>query len=81
VEVVDLTPYIGPILTAIITGGGVYAAITNRLTRLETLISSLTAEVSKHNGVVERTFRLESDRDTIFHQLDEIKTELKELRQ
>jgi hypothetical protein len=30
---------------------------------------------------VERTFRLESDRDTIFHQLDDIKAEIKELRQ
>lgn len=76
----DFTPLIGPILTAVITGGGVYAAITNRLTRLETLISTLTAEVHKHNGVVERTFKLESDRDTIFHQLEEIKSELKELR-
>lgn len=76
----DFTPFIGPVLTAIITGGGVYAAITNRLTRLETLIATLTTEVHKHNGVVERTYRLETQQDNIFHQLDEIKAELKELK-
>lgn len=76
----DFMPLIGPVLTAVITGGGVYAAITNRLTRLETLIATLTAEVHKHNGVVERTFKLETNQENIFHQLDEIKAELKELK-
>ena len=74
----DFTPLIGPVLTAVITGGGVYAAITNRLTRLETMIESLRSEVAKHNKIVERTYRLESNQTTIFHQLDEIKKELKE---
>ena len=77
----DFTPLIGPVLTAVITGGGVYAAITNRLTRLETLIESLRAETEKHNSVIERTFKLESDMANIFHQLDEIKASLKEGRQ
>ena len=65
-------------LTAVVTGGGVYAAITNRLTRLETMIESLRSEVEKHNRIVERTFRLESEQGNIFHQLDEIKSEIKE---
>lgn len=77
----DFTPLIGPILTAVITGGGVYAAITNRLTRLETLISSLKEEVEKHNGVIERTYRLETQQANIFHQLDDLKAEIKGGRQ
>lgn len=76
----DFTPLIGPILTAVITGGGVYAAITNRLTRLETMIESLRSEVAKHNQIVERTYKLESEQANIFHQIDEIKTSIKELR-
>lgn len=76
----DFTPLIGPILTAVITGGGVYAAITNRLTRLETLIESLRVETEKHNSVIERTYRLETQQANIFHQLDEIKTSIKELQ-
>lgn len=76
----DFTPFIGPVLTAVITGGGVYAAITNRLTRLETLIGTLTDETHKHNGIIERTYKLESDMSNAFHQLDEIKAEIKELR-
>lgn len=77
----EWTTLIGPVLTAVITGGGVYAAITNRLTRLETLIESLRAEVERHNRVVERTYQLESNQGSIFHQLDEIKAEVKELKQ
>lgn len=76
----DFTPFIGPVLTAVITGGGVYAAITNRLTRLETLIESLRAETEKHNAVIERTFKLESDMANVFNQLDEIKAEIREGR-
>lgn len=77
----DLTPFIGPVLTAVITGGGVYAAITNRLTRLETLIESLRAEVERHNRVVERTYKLETQQASAFHQLDELKADIKELKQ
>ena len=77
----DWTTLIGPVLTAVVTGGGVYAAITNRLTRLETLIEGLRTEVERHNRVVERTYQLESNQGSIFHQLDEIKSDVKELKQ
>lgn len=77
----DFTPFVGPVLTAVITGGGVYAAITNRLTRLETLIESLRTETEKHNSVIERTYRLETQQANIFHQLDELKAEIKGGRQ
>lgn len=57
----DITPYIGSIVTVIIAVGGVYAAISSRLTKTETLIADLRRDVEKHNQVVERTYALEAD--------------------
>lgn len=76
----DWTTMIGPVLTAVVTAGGVYAAITSRLTRLETMIEGLKAEVERHNRVVERTYQLETNMGNAFHQIDELKAEVKELK-
>lgn len=57
----DITPYIGTIVTVVIAVGSVYAAISSRLTKLETLIEDLRRDVEKHNGVIERTYELEAD--------------------
>lgn len=69
----DLTPYIGNIITVIIAVGSVYAATVARLTRLETLIESLRAEVEKHNQIVERTYKLETEVTNIYHRLEDLK--------
>ena len=69
----DMTPYIGTIVTVIIAVGSVYAAISSRLTRLETLIEALTKTVDKHNHVVERTTKLETEVDNLYHRYDELK--------
>lgn len=69
----DFTPYIGTIVTVVISVGGFYIAIVSRLTRLETLIETLAKTVEKHNGVESRTTRLEADVDNIYHQIDELK--------
>ena len=68
----ELMPLVGPVLTAVITAGGVYAAITNRLTRLETLIEQLRQEVEKHNQVIERTYKLETEVTNLYHRYDEL---------
>lgn len=68
----ELMPLVGPVLTAVITAGGVYAAITNRLTRLETLIEQLRQEVEKHNQVIERTYKLETEVANLYHRYDEL---------
>lgn len=68
----ELMPLVGPVLTAVITAGGVYAAITNRLTRLETLIEQLKAETEKHNQVIERTYKLETEVTNLYHRYDEL---------
>lgn len=75
----DITPYLGTIVTVIIAVGGVYAAISSRLTRLETMIETLTQTVEKHNNMVERTYHLESEVDTAFKRIDELKADTAKL--
>ncbi len=70
-------PLLGPVLTAVITAGGVYAAITNRLTRLETLIEQLKVETERHNAVIERTYKLETEVGTLWHRYDELRQDMK----
>lgn len=69
----DITPYIGTIATVVIGLGGIYAAISSRLTRLETKVDNLTEQVEKHNHIVERTYTAESDIRNLYHRYDELK--------
>ena len=71
----NITPYIGTIVTVIIAVGGVYAAIASRLTRLETMIEQLTKSVDKHNTVIERMTTAEADIRNLYHRYDELKHE------
>ena len=68
----DITPYLGTIVTVVIAVGGVYAAIASRLTRLETMISTLTTQTEKHNGMIERVYKLETEVDNLYHRYDEL---------
>lgn len=68
----DITPYVGTIATVIIAFGGLYAAISSRLTRLETMIDNLAKVTEKHNNVIERTFKLETDVDNLYHRYEEL---------
>ncbi len=67
----DMSIFIAPIASglvgAVFSAVGVYVAITNRLTKTETLISELSARVEKHNNVIERTYRLEGRVDALEH--------------
>ena len=65
-------PVASGIIGAIISAFGVYVAITNRLTRLETLIGQLREDVEKHNSIVERTYKLEADSKTSWKRYDEL---------
>ncbi len=69
----DITPYIGTIVTIVIAVGSVYAAISSRLARLETKVDTLVATVDKHNNVIERTYKLETEVTNIYHRIDELK--------
>lgn len=73
----DLTPYLGTIVTVIITAASIYAAVSSRLTKTETLIADLRRDVEKHNQMVERTYKLEVEVDNLYHRYDELKHDVK----
>ena len=64
-----ITPIVGGLVGAVFSAVGVYVAITNRLTKTETLIEELSARVEKHNQIVERTYKLEARMDMLEQQL------------
>lgn len=72
----DITPYIGTIVTVVIAVGSVYAAISSRLTKLETLIEDLRRDVEKHNNVIERTYGLEADMKAVQVDVSNIKSNM-----
>ena len=76
---------IGPIASGIIgaitSAFGVYVAITNRLTRTETLIEQLSERVDKHNDIIERTYKLEADSATSWKRYDELTARVERLEQ
>lgn len=75
----DLAVLITPLITAALAAIGVYVAIVSRLTTTETLIAELRKSVDKHNSMVERTYKLESDQRTAFKRIDELREDLKAL--
>lgn len=72
----DVTTLIVPALSALLSAasvaGGVYVAISNRLSVLETKMDALSDKVEKHNSVVERTYKLETDAATAWKRHDEL---------
>lgn len=67
---------ISQLLISILTAAGsVFAfwlGISNRLTRLETKMDELAKKVEKHNSIVERTYRLETEQETAWKRHDEL---------
>ena len=76
---VFLAPIASGIVGAIISAFGVYVAITNRLTRTETLIEQLSERVDKHNDIIERTYKLEADSATSWKRYDELTARVERL--
>ena len=60
-----IAPVCSGLVGAVFSAVGVYVAITNRLTKTETLIEELSQRVEKHNNVVERTYKLEGRVDAL----------------
>ena len=67
-----ISPLISGVISAVLAAFGCYVAITNRLTKLETLIVELKADQEKHNAIIERTYRNEQDITNIYHSIDRI---------
>ena len=72
----DVTTLIVPALSALVSAasvaGGVYVAISNRLSVLETKMDALSDKVERHNSVIERTYKLETDAATAWKRHDEL---------
>ena len=53
--------------------------VLERLARLEAKLDGLAETVDRHNKVVERTFKLESDLGTAFKHIDRIRADIDKL--
>ena len=73
---IELSVFIGPVLSALCAFGGSWLAFSTRLAKVEQKVDNLTASVNKHNGVIERTFKLEERMDGALHSLDDLKDEV-----
>lgn len=67
-----IVPALSALLSAASAVGGVYVAISNRLSVLETKMDALSDKVEKHNSVIERTYKLETDAATAWKRHDEL---------
>lgn len=73
----EISSFIGPLLSAALAFAGSYLALTNRITRLEAMIETLSERVQKHNNVIERTYKLEVEVDNLYHRYDELRGDIK----
>ena len=72
IYLIDVNSLIGPVLSAICAFGGSWLAFSTRLTRVETKLEAIEAKQDKHNGMIERTYKLESDMSTVWKRHDEL---------
>lgn len=80
IETIDLSGLLPSAFTALVTFAGAWMAFTSRITRIETKIDYLSERVEKHNGVVERTYKIESDVATMWRCHDELKDEVHDMK-
>lgn len=66
------------VMSLIGTLGGAYLGINKAIAVIEERIKGLSERVDKHNQVVERTYKLESDVRTVFIRIEEINDKLKD---
>ena len=87
----DITPYLGTIVTVIIAFGLFYGAVNARLARLEariednqkltqTEIINLRRDVEKHNNVVDRTTRLETEVCNLYNRYAELRDDVRDTK-
>lgn len=78
---IEASIFVGPIISALCAFIGSWLAFSTRLTRVETKMDLLSEKVDRHNNVIERTFKLESDMSTVWHRHDELKEEIEKVRE
>lgn len=82
---------ISPIVSAICAIFGAYMATkraseererkyADSIARLETKLDTLSIRVEKHNNVIERTYKLETEVDNLYHRYAELHDDIKDLK-
>lgn len=87
----ELAQVIGWAVTALVAVFGSYQAVkraadererkyADSIARLETKLDMLSDRVEKHNQVVERTYKLETEVDNLYHRYDELHNDFKSIK-
>lgn len=76
----DITPYLGSIITIVLAVVGVYAAFSTRITKLETLIEVMQKTLNENSEQNARIYKIESDLKTVWLRIDSLKESVQELQ-
>ena len=76
----DITPYLGSIITIVLAVVGVYAAFSTRITILETLIEVMQKTLNENSEQNARIYKIESDLKTVWLRIDSLKESIQELQ-
>ena len=87
----EWTMVVGWVVTALVAAFGSYQAVkraadererkyADSIARLETKLDMLSDRVEKHNQVVERTYKLETEVDNLYHRYDELHNDFKSIK-
>lgn len=76
----DITPYLGSIITIVLAVVGVYAAFSIRITKLETLIEVMQKTLNENSEQNARIYKIESDLKTVWLHIDSLKEIIQELQ-
>lgn len=67
---------ISPVVTALCAFLGSWFAFSTRLAKVETKVDRLAEDVRKHNGVIERTYKLEKRAAVIENEIQNIESNM-----
>ena len=79
-ESIIVTAVITAIVSTVGTGSVLYFTLSNRLSVLETLMTETRADVTKHNNLVERVYKLESNNSTLWKRMDEVRGDVADIK-
>lgn len=81
----DLTALFPAILTAVVTGVvtavSIYGGVTRSLAELRTELTLLAKQVEKHNNIVERMYKVESELATCWRRHDDLRERVERLEE
>lgn len=76
----DITPYLGSIITIVLAVVGVYAAFSTRITKLETLMEVTQKSINENITQTAHIYKLEKDLSTAWLRIDGLREDVRELQ-